>query len=249
MFSYDVLVIGGGMAGASIGSELARDRSVGLLDMEATLAHHTTGRSAALFLESYGGRTIRFAHVGKPSVPARPAHRLRATAAHPTAIGLGGTTRSCRRTAGLARGGVRVRSHRRDVVGRRRRGSSEGRSPGVGRGGTHRAQGQRDRRGRAARRVRIQHPRARRSRAHVGSRGVDATRAVSGRSPTGTGTVYSAPIIVKAAVRGATASPPSPGQHRSVSAHCGERCSRSLRLRPSTLTPCRWSPMWPAPST
>ena len=59
MFSYDVLVIGGGIAGASIGYELASDRSVGLLDMEATLAHHTTGRSAAMFLESYGGRTIR----------------------------------------------------------------------------------------------------------------------------------------------------------------------------------------------
>jgi len=59
MKSYDVLVIGGGIAGASIGYELAGDRSVGLLEMEATLAYHTTGRSVATFLESYGGRTIR----------------------------------------------------------------------------------------------------------------------------------------------------------------------------------------------
>ena len=59
MKSYDVLVIGGGIAGVSIGYELATDRSVGLLEMEATLAHHTTGRSVATFLESYGGRTIR----------------------------------------------------------------------------------------------------------------------------------------------------------------------------------------------
>ncbi|HEX3089788.1 MAG TPA: FAD-dependent oxidoreductase, partial [Ilumatobacteraceae bacterium] len=59
MNSYDVLVIGGGIAGASIGYELAADRSVGLLEMEATLAYHTTGRSVATFLESYGGRTIR----------------------------------------------------------------------------------------------------------------------------------------------------------------------------------------------
>jgi D-arginine dehydrogenase len=59
MNSYDVLVIGGGIAGASIGYELAADRSVGLLEMEPTLAYHTTGRSVATFLESYGGRTIR----------------------------------------------------------------------------------------------------------------------------------------------------------------------------------------------
>lgn len=59
MKSYDVLVIGGGMAGVSLGYELADDRSVGLLEMEATLAFHTTGRSAATFLETYGGPQIR----------------------------------------------------------------------------------------------------------------------------------------------------------------------------------------------
>jgi D-arginine dehydrogenase len=59
MKSYDVLVIGGGIAGVSIGYELAADRTVGLLEMEPTLAYHTTGRSVATFLESYGGRTIR----------------------------------------------------------------------------------------------------------------------------------------------------------------------------------------------
>ena len=59
MNSYDVLVVGGGIAGASIGYELGADRSVGLLEMEPTLAYHTTGRSVATFLESYGGRTIR----------------------------------------------------------------------------------------------------------------------------------------------------------------------------------------------
>jgi D-arginine dehydrogenase len=59
MSSYDVIVIGGGIAGVSIGYELAADRSVALLEMEATLAFHTTGRSVATFLESYGGRTIR----------------------------------------------------------------------------------------------------------------------------------------------------------------------------------------------
>ena len=59
METFDVIVIGGGMAGVSIGFELAADRRVLLLDMEATLAFHTTGRSAAMFLESYGGPAIR----------------------------------------------------------------------------------------------------------------------------------------------------------------------------------------------
>jgi D-arginine dehydrogenase len=57
--TYDALVIGGGMAGVSIAYELAADRRVGLLDMEGTLAYHTTGRSAAMFLETYGGPVVR----------------------------------------------------------------------------------------------------------------------------------------------------------------------------------------------
>jgi D-arginine dehydrogenase len=57
--TFDTIVVGGGMAGVSIASELATDRSVALLDMEATLAYHTTGRSAAMFLESYGGPIVR----------------------------------------------------------------------------------------------------------------------------------------------------------------------------------------------
>ncbi len=59
MRPYDVLVIGGGMAGVSIAAELAADRRVAVLDMEATLAFHTTGRSAAMYLETYGGPPIR----------------------------------------------------------------------------------------------------------------------------------------------------------------------------------------------
>lgn len=56
---FDVIVIGGGIAGVSIAYELAADRSVCLVESEATLAFHTTGRSAALFLETYGNDTIR----------------------------------------------------------------------------------------------------------------------------------------------------------------------------------------------
>ena len=57
--SYDVIVVGGGIAGVSIGYELAADQTVCLLEMESTLAYHTTGRSAAAFLETYGNEPIR----------------------------------------------------------------------------------------------------------------------------------------------------------------------------------------------
>jgi D-arginine dehydrogenase len=57
--SVDVVVIGAGMAGVSIGYELAADASVLVLEQEDVLAKHTTGRSAAAFLESYGGPVVR----------------------------------------------------------------------------------------------------------------------------------------------------------------------------------------------
>ena len=56
---YEAIIIGGGIAGISLGYELAQERTVGLLEMETTLAFHTTGRSAATFLETYGGPQIR----------------------------------------------------------------------------------------------------------------------------------------------------------------------------------------------
>ncbi|GAA3512987.1 FAD-dependent oxidoreductase [Aeromicrobium panaciterrae] len=56
---WDVLVIGGGIAGASVAYELAGVADVLLVDMESTLGHHATGRSAAMFLETYGGADVR----------------------------------------------------------------------------------------------------------------------------------------------------------------------------------------------
>ena len=56
---FDTIVVGGGIAGVSIAYELAAHRSVALVERESTLAYHTTGRSAASFLESYGNATVR----------------------------------------------------------------------------------------------------------------------------------------------------------------------------------------------
>ncbi|WP_078289936.1 FAD-binding oxidoreductase [Mycobacterium sp. D16R24] len=57
--SVDAIVVGGGMSGASIAYELAEHRTVALLERESTLAFHTTGRSAATFIENYGNPVIR----------------------------------------------------------------------------------------------------------------------------------------------------------------------------------------------
>ncbi len=55
----DALVIGGGIAGVSLAFELASDRTVCLLEAEPVLAFHTTGRSAATLIESYGNVPVR----------------------------------------------------------------------------------------------------------------------------------------------------------------------------------------------
>jgi D-arginine dehydrogenase len=57
--SFDVLVIGAGIAGASVAAELARDRRVGVIEREGQPGYHSTGRSAALFSETYGNSVVR----------------------------------------------------------------------------------------------------------------------------------------------------------------------------------------------
>ncbi len=53
----DFLVIGGGIAGISAAARLSHLGQVTLLEAEAGLGYHTSGRSAALFEESYGKPT------------------------------------------------------------------------------------------------------------------------------------------------------------------------------------------------
>ncbi len=59
MPEFDYCIIGGGIAGLSIGWELAAHGRVILLEGESQLAYHATGRSAALFAESYGNAAVR----------------------------------------------------------------------------------------------------------------------------------------------------------------------------------------------
>ena len=56
---FDVLVIGAGIAGASVAHFLSPHARVALLEREAMPGMHTTGRSAAMFMESYGPAQVR----------------------------------------------------------------------------------------------------------------------------------------------------------------------------------------------
>jgi D-arginine dehydrogenase len=57
--SSDIIVIGAGIAGASVAAELARTHKVTILDMESAAGYHTTGRSAATFVPTYGPPVMR----------------------------------------------------------------------------------------------------------------------------------------------------------------------------------------------
>ena len=57
--NFDFLVIGGGIAGASVAAALSLQGSVAILERERHAGYHSTGRSAALFAEIYGSSLIR----------------------------------------------------------------------------------------------------------------------------------------------------------------------------------------------
>src|SRR5947209_12069794 len=57
--AHDVLIIGSGIAGAGAAYELAQGARVLLLEREEAHGYHTTGRSAALYIETYGNGVIR----------------------------------------------------------------------------------------------------------------------------------------------------------------------------------------------
>lgn len=57
--SADIVIIGAGIAGATAAYHLAAKHRVILLERESQPGYHSTGRSAALFAETYGNRPIR----------------------------------------------------------------------------------------------------------------------------------------------------------------------------------------------
>ena len=59
MDSVDVVVVGAGIAGLSAAAALADEVSVVVVDMERSPAHHATGRSAALYIPTYGPPNVR----------------------------------------------------------------------------------------------------------------------------------------------------------------------------------------------
>ncbi|MFC5521064.1 NAD(P)/FAD-dependent oxidoreductase [Polaromonas jejuensis] len=59
MREYDIVIFGAGIAGASLAWRLAGQRGVLLLEREAQPGYHSTGRSAAMFMESYGPPAVR----------------------------------------------------------------------------------------------------------------------------------------------------------------------------------------------
>ena len=57
--SFDIAVIGAGMAGASAAAFLSADRRVALIEAEDSAGYHTTGRSAAIWIQNYGPPDVR----------------------------------------------------------------------------------------------------------------------------------------------------------------------------------------------
>ncbi|MET1064587.1 MAG: FAD-dependent oxidoreductase [Arthrobacter sp.] len=57
--NYDVVIVGGGIAGLSLASALAGKCSVALVEAEQTLAYHTSARSARQLIPSYGPHVVQ----------------------------------------------------------------------------------------------------------------------------------------------------------------------------------------------
>ena len=80
----DYLIVGSGIAGASAAYHLVRHGKVILLERESQPGYHSTGRSAAVFAESYGPRLMRIMTVASgPFLRKPPAGFASAPLMHP----------------------------------------------------------------------------------------------------------------------------------------------------------------------
>src|SRR6476659_4501623 len=74
MIEFDVIIVGGGIAGAGLGAEIADRRRTLIVEAEDECGYHSTGRSAAFYLESYGGPDVaRLTIASGPFLEAPPA--------------------------------------------------------------------------------------------------------------------------------------------------------------------------------
>jgi len=56
---FDIIVIGAGIAGATTAAAVSPDRRVALVEAEEQVGYHTTGRSAAVWIQNYGPPDVR----------------------------------------------------------------------------------------------------------------------------------------------------------------------------------------------
>jgi len=56
---FDVIVVGAGIAGATVAAHLSPDHRVALIEAEEAAGYHTTGRSAAIWIQNYGPPDVR----------------------------------------------------------------------------------------------------------------------------------------------------------------------------------------------
>ena len=57
--AFDAVVVGAGIAGATVAAHLSPDHSVALIEAEEAAGYHTTGRSAAIWIHNYGPPDVR----------------------------------------------------------------------------------------------------------------------------------------------------------------------------------------------
>jgi D-arginine dehydrogenase len=73
MQEFDIIIIGAGIAGASVAARLSSMRKVCLFDMEDRAGYHTTSRSAAMYEPNYGPLPmLAFARASKAFLDAPP---------------------------------------------------------------------------------------------------------------------------------------------------------------------------------